>query len=268
MTGRTPSLAVRLYALGAAAAFAASLASGVWLYLSLGRPVGAASVGSPLGTAMTRQDAVAVVVDLLLFGLFALHHSLLARAGAKAWLVRHIPPALERSTYVWIASLLFLLVGVAWQPVAGSAWHVQGAGRWPLYALQAAGVAMTLLAARALDPRELAGVRQAWDAGRRAIESAADRPATVSRGDDDGVTDPFTTRGAYGLVRHPIYLGWFLMVWPAPLMTGGRLTFAAVSSAYLLLAIPWEERSLMDQYGDAYRRYARAVRWKLFPGVY
>ena len=80
--------------------------------------------------------------------------------------------------------------------------------------------------------------------------------------------EPFVVRGAYGLVRHPIYLGWFLMVWPTPLMTGGRLTFAAISSFYLLIAIPWEERSLAQQHGEAYLRYTRQVRWRVLPGLY
>jgi protein-S-isoprenylcysteine O-methyltransferase Ste14 len=194
---------VRAFALVGAVVFAASLASGIWLYVSLGRPVGSAA---PMEA---RPAAVAILANLLIFGLFALHHSVLARAGAKARLARLIPEELERTTYVWVASLLFFLVVLTWQPVPGILYHVDGLGRWPLYALQAAGV-----------------------------------------------------------VRHPIYLGWFLMVWPTPLMTGGRLTFAAISSFYLLIAIPWEERSLEQQHGEAYLRYTRQVRWRVIPGLY
>lgn len=245
---REAPLAVRLYALGGLAAFGTSLASGVWLYLSLGRPVGAADV---------RQGALAVVADLVLFGLFALHHSVLARTGAKARLIRVLPASLERSTYVWIASLLFILVVVAWQPVPGVVYEVDGWAAWLLWALQWLGIALTLSAASAIDIRDLSGVRQAWR-----YHQPAEDPASVAD------ADPFKTNGAYGLVRHPIYTAWFLMVWPTPLMTGGRLTFAAISSLYLLLAIPWEERSLIEQYGDAYRRYVQRVRWKLLPGIY
>jgi methanethiol S-methyltransferase len=250
LTTRLPPLAVRLYALGAMAAFGLSLASGIWLYHELGRSVGAANA---------RQSAVAVLANLLLFGLFALHHSLFARTGAKAWLVRVIPASLERSTYVWIASLLFLLVAVAWQPVPGLWYHVEGWPRWICYGLQGAGFVVTALGASAIDPRDLGGVRQAWRFHEGENFDASAPPADP---------DPFVTRGAYGLVRHPIYLGWFLMVWPTPLMTSGRLTFAAVSSIYLLLAIPFEERSLLDTYGDAYRRYRQKVRWRVLPGLY
>lgn len=231
--------------------FAASLASGIWLYESLGRPVGGAAL------AEARPAAVAVLANLLIFGLFALHHSLLARAGAKARLTRVVPPELERSVYVWVASLLFLAVTLAWQPVAGLLYQVDGWARWLLYGLQTSGVVLTLVAAAVLNPRELSGVEQAW---------RYDAPAAAPPPRSDA--DPFVVRGAYGLVRHPIYLGWFLIVWPTPVMTGGRLTFAAVTSFYLLIAIPWEERSLAQQYGEAYLRYARQVRWRVLPGLY
>lgn len=233
--------------------FAASLASGFWLYVSLGRPVGAAALEH------ARPWAVAVVANLLIFGLFALHHSALARAGAKARLTRVVPPELERTCYVWVASLLFLLVALTWQPVPGVVYQVDGWPRGILYALQASGVVLTLLAAKAIDPRELTGVQQAW---RYDTDAAHPAPPPESE------PEPFVVRGAYGLVRHPIYLGWFLMVWPTPLMTGGRLTFAAISSFYLLIAIPWEERSLTQQYGEAYLRYTRQVRWRVLPGLY
>jgi protein-S-isoprenylcysteine O-methyltransferase Ste14 len=253
-SARIPPGFVRAFALGGAVIFAASLASGVWLYVSLGRPVGSAA------HADARPAAVAVMANLLIFGLFALHHSVLARAGAKARLTRLIPEALERTTYVWVASLLFFLVVLTWQPVPGIVYQVDGWGRWILYTLQTAGVALTLLAAAAINPRELTGVQQAWSYDAHAAADPRPRPEPEA--------EPFVARGAYGLVRHPIYLGWFLMVWPTPLMTSGRLTFAAISSFYLLIAIPWEERSLARQHGEAYLRYTRQVRWRVLPGLY
>jgi protein-S-isoprenylcysteine O-methyltransferase Ste14 len=253
LSARMPPGFVRVFALSGAIAFAASLASGVWLYVSLGRPVGSAA------HADARPAAVAIVANLLIFGLFALHHSVLARAGAKARLTRLVPAELERTTYVWVASLLFFLVVLAWQPVPGVVYQVDGWPRWILYAVQAAGVVLTLLAGSAIDPRELTGVQQAWTYG---------RPPTSDDASPVADPEPFVARGAYALVRHPIYLGWFLMVWPTPLMTGGRLTFAAVTSFYLLIAIPWEERSLTQQHGEAYLRYTRQVRWRVLPGLY
>ena len=56
-----------------------------------------------------------IAIDIALFTLFALHHSLFARTGLKAVVERGAPPELERSIYVWIASLLFMAVCAAWQ---------------------------------------------------------------------------------------------------------------------------------------------------------
>ncbi len=234
-----------VYALGAAALFPTSLLAGVWLYLSLGSPVDPAVPSAP-------PVGIAVAVNVLLFGIFCLHHSLLARTHAKVWLSHLIPPALERSTYVLIASVLFLFLVLFWQPVPGVLYRVDRWPAWLLRATQWTGMGLTLLAAKAIDPFELAGLRQALD--------------IVNHKHDDGVT--FTTKGAYGLVRHPIYLGWMLMVWATPMMTYGRLTFAAITSAYLVIAVPWEERSLLDHYGAEYQRYRDKVRWRIVPGLY
>lgn len=260
MNESTTRLAVRAYAVTGALLFVASLASGIWLYIVLGR---AADPAVAPGVSLPHRGGsptwLAIAIDVLLFGLFAAHHSLLARSGAKIVLTRTLPPALERSTYVWLASLLFLAVTLGWQPVSGVAYTVGGPLAWVLYAIQLCGVLLTLEAARALDPRELAGLQQAWRYGTPAASTLETLEARV-------VT--FTSRGAYGLVRHPIYLGWFMMVWASPRMTWGRVTFAIVSSAYLLLAIPWEEHSLATRHGDHYARYRAAVRWRVLPGLY
>jgi methanethiol S-methyltransferase len=83
-----------------------------------------------------------------------------------------------------------------------------------------------------------------------------------------GATDRLVVRGPYRLVRHPLYLGWLLVVWGAPLMTGDRMLFAILSSAYLLLAMPWEEQSMAQTLGRDYARYRATVRWRLIPGLY
>jgi protein-S-isoprenylcysteine O-methyltransferase Ste14 len=188
-----------------------------------------------------------ILADAAMFTGFALHHSAFARLGVKRWLTRHLPAALERSTYVWISSVLFAAVYLAWQPVPGRAWHVTGALGLALALAPLSGVVVTLHAARRLDVLELAGVRQA-------APVRADAPLVDS--------------GLYGFVRHPIYLGWLLLVWPAADMTGTHLTFAAVSTVYLAVAIPLEERGLRRTFGDAYDAYRRRVRWRMLPFVY
>jgi protein-S-isoprenylcysteine O-methyltransferase Ste14 len=162
----------------------------------------------------------------------------------------YIPPSLERSAYVWIASALFIATCAWWQPVPGTAWKISGVPARILSFCQLVGGVFCVLSARRLDVFELAGMRQAFGA------SPSSAPPQLD------------TSGPYGFVRHPIYFGWLLLVWLAPWMNGTRLVFAAVSTFYLVLAIPFEERSLVTTFGSAYSAYQRRVRWKMLPGVY
>jgi len=130
-------------------------------------------------------------------------------------------------------------------------WDLREGWKGALYVIQALGVAMTLVSAAALDIRELAGL------------SAV--PPTAS---EAGESPVFKTTGPYGWVRHPIYAGWFLTVLPVTPMTMTRFVFAVVSCAYLMMAIPWEERTLLRTSGGAYRAYMKQVRWRLVPGLY
>ena len=116
-------------------------------------------------------------------------------------------------------------------------------------AVQIGGVLVTLRASAALDVFSLSGVRQAFGA-------AATPPSQL------------VDTGLYRLVRHPVYFGWVLMVWPTPVMTGTRLMFATISTLYLAIAIPLEERSLIKMFGEEYRDYARDVRAKMIPFLY
>jgi len=188
------------------------------------------------------RDAIANVV---LFTVFALHHSLMARTGAKAWITRHLPAGLERSVYVWIASALFLVVCWMWQPLPGVIWETRGPGL-ALYVAQAFGVALTLAAARIVGVWELAGVKQPDLT--RPIEFKADGP--------------------FAIVRHPIYLGWVLMVLATPVMTTSRLLFAVTSTLYLIAAIPFEERSLLEAFPEKYGAYQKQMRWRLIPLIW
>ena len=230
---------------GGAILFVASLAYFLFTYLTT---FGIAATGALSVPAITWNGA--------LFTIFALHHSIFARTGIRTWVSRTFPD-LERSIYVWVASALFIAVCALWRPVPGVAWSVTGPAAWGLWALQAAGVWLTLRSARALDVRELAGL------------GSVARTLSGSRGEPDKARPTeFKTSGPYGWVRHPIYSGWFLMVLPTPVMTMTRLVFAVVSCVYLLIAIPLEERTMRASPDGGYDRYMRKVRWRLIPGLY
>ncbi len=245
------ALLARLLAWSAGGAFVASLAYFAWSYVVRFdhlRP------GGPVR---------AITIDLALFGAFALHHSLLARDRVKAQIGVVLPSWLARSAYVWIASILFFVVCREWQPVAGVLYWHTGTAAVLHRVVQAAGVLVVAAAARAVGPFNLAGISPSPSPpGRRERTSAGmpdahrDSPPAVVR------------RGPYRLVRHPIYLGWMLAVFGSPHMNGARLSFAVISCAYLLLAMPWEERSLLASHGTEYSRYLARVRWRLIPRVY
>jgi len=187
----------------------------------------------------------AVAVDVALFSMFAGHHSVFARDGVKRMMNSLVAERLVRSTYVYIASVLLIVTCLAWRPVGGTVYRATRLPLAVLVAVQLAGLGFIVASVRAIDGLELAGIRQA-----------------------SGVETPLQVGGPYRVVRHPLYLGWILAVVGAPHMTGDRLVFAVISSAYLLVAVPWEERSLEREFGTSYRRYRQHVRWRVLPFVY
>lgn len=235
--------AARAFALIGAVLFAASIGYFLWFYL-----VGLARRGASM------PPAAAIAFDTAAFTLFALHHSLFARAPLRAWIARAVSPHLERAVYVWIASIAFLLLCAAWAPFDRAIWDVDGGARVALRLAQLAGAAITLRAAAVLDAMLLAGIRQLH----------APLPATGI----EPSSAPLRVTGLYGLVRHPIYLGWLLIVWPAPTMTPAHLLFAGLSTIYLVIAITFEERSLHATFGAAYAEYTRRVPRKMIPWIF
>lgn len=237
---RRPSPAAAAFAWAGAAAFALSLAYFAYAYL--------VRFGEPVPRATWVRPAA---IDALLFSVFALHHSVFARTRLKSWVRDHTSPWLERSIYTWISSVLFVAVCWLWLPVPGELYRLTGWWRWIGLAAQLAGIVLTILGARALDVLELAGVRP--------LLGTAQGHARAT---------PLVTSGAFGLVRHPLYFGWALFVFGAPSMTATRATFAIVSTVYLAIAIPWEERSLIATFGQDYERYRKNVRWRMVPWIY
>jgi methanethiol S-methyltransferase len=201
-----------------------------------------------LPAAWTATEAVAW--NIALFTAFAAHHSIFARDAVRVR-VERLAPGHERSVFVWVASLALVVVCAAWRGVPGVAWDATGAAAWTLYAARAAGIVLTLRAAAILDIWELAGTR----------------PPRHAAGERGG-SATFTRRGPYGWVRHPIYSGWFLVVFSVPAMTMTQLVFAVVSGVYLIVGMVFEERSLVAAAPDAYRDYQRNVKWKVIPRVY
>ncbi len=188
--------------------------------------------------------AEALIVNLALLSLFAVQHSVMARPGFKRWWTKIIPPAAERPTYVLLATLALAAILAHWRPMPEIIWHVTNptiaAG---LLGLSLFGWMLVLLATFMISHFELFGLRQV-------IMNLLGRKIPPAE---------FKTPGLYKLVRHPIYLGFVIAFWATPVMTAGHLLFAAVTTAYIFVGIFFEERDLIETFGDEYRRYRARV---------
>ncbi|MGN8027585.1 methyltransferase family protein [Microbacterium sp. 22242] len=190
---------------------------------------------------------VAAAVDLLLVAVFALHHSVFARAAVKRRLERMLPMRVERATYVLTASALLALVLWQWRPIPAIVWDVRAEPwRTMLWAGCALGWLVAIGASFMIDHLGFVGLRQA----------AMGRPADHA----------FQARWLYAVVRHPLMLGLLLAFWITPVMTWGHVLFAAAFSAYIAVGIRFEERDLRAELGEPYRRYAQRTA-ALVPGV-
>jgi protein-S-isoprenylcysteine O-methyltransferase Ste14 len=206
--------------------------------------IGGFGVPTTLDGPATGSLGVALAVDLGLLALFALQHSIMARPWFKQAWTKVVPRELEHSTYVLFSSLALVALFVLWRPLGGLVWEVDApAGRAVLYALFAFGWGLVLVSTFLINHFDLFGLRQVWLAFRA-------RPYTPLQ---------FGTPGPYRLVRHPLYVGWFFAFWATPRMALAHLLFAIATTAYILIAIQFEERDLVREHGESYERYRRSV---------
>jgi protein-S-isoprenylcysteine O-methyltransferase Ste14 len=202
--------------------------------------VGNVFVPKTIDTGSAGDLGRAFLVDTLLVVLFGLQHSVMARPRFKAWVTRLVPQPMERATYVLASSVALIALMRFWEPIDATVWHVSGeAGRAALYALYFGGVGLVLYSTFLIDHFDLFGLRQVVLAFRRVAY-------TEKR---------FMTPSLYRFIRHPLYVGWFLVFWAAPTMSAGHFLLALGMSAYILLAIPYEERDLSAALGEPYETW-------------
>ena len=185
----------------------------------------------------------ALLINGLLLAGFAIQHSVMARPAFKRWWTHFIPKAIERSTYVLLASTMLILLFAFWQPLSAPVWQVDGPAALALTALQLGGWALVLASTFMIDHFELFGLKQVL-----ARVTGRQPSAPV-----------FRTPLVYKRVRHPIYLGFLIAFWATPQMTVGHALFAAATTGYILIGIWFEERDLVALFGDQYRRYKAQV---------
>jgi protein-S-isoprenylcysteine O-methyltransferase Ste14 len=213
--------------------------------------IGSFAVPVRLDGPVTTPFATALLINTALLGVFAVQHSVMARPWFKRWWTQIVPWAIERSTYVLFASLALDLLFWQWRPLGGIVWSVDTpwlrAAIWTLFAF---GWLQVLVMTFYIDHFDLFGLRQVW-------LHLLGRQYTRLH---------FATPAPYRMVRHPLYLGFMIAFWAAPTMSVTRLVFAVVTTAYILIAIQFEEHDLAAEHGASYDEYKRRVPM-IVPGV-
>ena len=190
------------------------------------------------------STVVALTIDAALLTLFALQHSVMARAGFKRLWTRIIPPEVERSTFVLAATVVAALLCWKWQPMPATVWAVNAPlAASALWVLSWSGWGLLLISTFLINHFHLFGLAQGF-AGLLGLSS---REAT------------FVTPFLYRYLRHPLYAGFILAFWAAPRMSVGHLFFAIATLGYILVGIWFEERDLTAQFGDRYQHYRESV---------
>jgi protein-S-isoprenylcysteine O-methyltransferase Ste14 len=206
--------------------------------------VGNIRVPRSIDVGPSAGPAEALVIDALLLSIFAIQHSVMARAWFKRAWTRIVPQVIERSTYVLFSSLALILIFWQWRPITDPLWSVQSEiGARLLWALFAAGWLIVLVSTFLISHFELFGLSQVWGFFTRKEPESAQ----------------FRTPLFYKAVRHPLYLGFIIAFWATPHMTLGHAFFAFMCTAYMLVAIQFEERDLVRAFGETYVGYRSRV---------
>ena len=233
---RVPALVIVVYAAAVYVVFLAVLGYAVGFFAGFGVPKG-------IDQGPRAAVPVAVAIDLLLLLLFAVQHTVMARPCFKRGWTRIVPQPAERSTFVLAASLVLALVFWLWRPIGGMVWDLSGPSAAALWAGYAAGWALAVSSTFLISHLDLFGLRQAWLYAQHITYSPP----------------PFTERGLYRHIRHPLMTGFVVVFWSVPVMTAGHVLFAAAATGYILAGIAFEEHDLIQCLGETYAAYRARV---------
>ena len=197
-----------------------------------------------IDVGLAATTLTALTINFALIALFGIQHTVMARPAFKEKWTKIVPTSVERSTYVLITSVILILLYWQWRPITNLVWEAEAAWlQYLLWAVFFGGFGLVLLSTFVIDHFDLFGLRQVWLNFRQKMYTHP----------------PFKVTFFYKFVRHPLYVGWIMAFWGTPRMTVGHLLFAAGMTAYILIAIRYEERDLVRFLGDDYSRYREKV---------
>ncbi|UTW56038.1 isoprenylcysteine carboxylmethyltransferase family protein [Kordiimonas sp. SCSIO 12610] len=195
----------------------------------------------------SRPSEYPLIVNITLLAIFALQHSVMARKRFKRVVTKLIPERLERSTYVLATSITLLMIVQYWQPMPEVIWKIEEPiSRTLINLIYYVGWIISLFATHMINHYHLMGLEQSMTTW------------------EDAGTKKFVTPMFYKFVRHPIQSGILIALLATPDMTIGRAVFAAGMSLYIFIGLWFEERDLIDEFGDTYKDYKSRVS-ALFP---
>lgn len=206
--------------------------------------IGNFGLNNTLDSIPNKPLVQALLINLGLLTLFAVQHSGMARKGFKNWIRQFIPAAAERSTFVMISNIALLVLMLYWEPIGGVLWQVESQlATTVIISFYMLGWALVFLSSFLINHFNLFGLQQVWYHFKgKTIEPAR-----------------FTTPSLYRMVRHPLYLGFIILMWSATTMTVAHLLFAVMCTLYILVGIQFEEQDLKEELGDEYVAYQAQV---------
>ena len=182
--------------------------------------------------------------------LFFLQHSGMVRRKFRQWLAGIIPEDYFAAIYAIASGVALLAVLLLWQEGALLVAAPPGILRWFFRALFCLAIAGFLWCGMSLKYFDPLGIGPLLGRNREKAEQVS-----------------LTITGPYRLVRHPLYLLSIVMIWSCPELTSDRLLFNLLWTGWIIVGAFWEERDLVDQFGDSYRDYRKQVPM-LVPGIH